>query len=240
MRLLFYTDTNADHTLYNIAISYVAAYIFYLIQVYYPEKRKTKIAIIQTKQDMYNCLHQCKIFIEGWKAYTNRNSEKSTIVGVNVHLLYYQDFYGHIVQMTKKCLEETVQRILEDYDKIKENIDFRNSDIELQKLFLDMDFAEQANEWYQSLLFAEILCDNPNSTIMESYSERDLMEFELRIMKLAMLYRIDECLQLEETTDKENIILYHKVMGSVYSVAYENKECFHKIPEGYNKPLRKK
>lgn len=75
---------------------------------------------------------------------------------------------------------------------------------------------------------------------MESYSERDLMEFELRIMKLAMLYRIDECLQLEETNDKEKIILYHKVMGSGYSVVHENKECFQKIPEGYNKPLRKK
>lgn len=164
MKLLFYTDTNADHTLYNIAISYVAAYVFYLIQVYYPEKRKTKIAIIQTKIDMYNCLHQCKIFIKGWKAYIKRDSNSGAIVDVNVNLLYYQDFHGHIVQMTKKCLEETVQRILEDYDKIKENIDFRNSDIELQKLFLDMDFAEQANKWYQSLLFAEILCANPNST----------------------------------------------------------------------------
>ena len=41
MRYLFCTDIDGDKTLYNIAISYFAAYIFYLIQIYYPEKKKT-------------------------------------------------------------------------------------------------------------------------------------------------------------------------------------------------------
>ena len=33
-RFLFCIDTNGDKTLYNIGISYFAAYIFYLIQIY--------------------------------------------------------------------------------------------------------------------------------------------------------------------------------------------------------------
>ena len=236
---LFYTDPDGDHTLYNIAISYVAAYIFYLIQVYYPERKKTSIAIVQTKLDMRNCLHQCAIFINGWEAYTTRDQAKEAITGVNTQLLYFQDTEGHIVQMTRKCLADTVQRILEDYEKIKENMDFRNADMELQKLFLDMNFPEKANEWYQVMLSAEILCNNKNSTIMESYSEAELAEFKLRIMKLAMIYHIEECIPLEETKDAKKIMEYHQIIGAGYRMVDENREYFQKLPKDYNKPLRR-
>lgn len=236
---LFYTDPDGDHTLYNIAISYVAAYIFYLIQVYYPERKKTSIAIVQTKLDMRNCLHQCAIFINGWEAYTTRDQAKKAITGVNTQLLYFQDTEGHIVQMTRKCLADTVQRILEDYEKIKENMDFRNADMELQKLFLDMNFPEKANEWYQVMLSAEILCNNKNSTIMESYSEAELAEFKLRIMKLAMIYHIEECIPLEETKDAKKIMEYHQIIGAGYRMVDENREYFQKLPKDYNKPLRR-
>lgn len=236
---LFYTDPDGDHTLYNIAISYVAAYIFYLIQVYYPERKKTSIAIVQTKLDMRNCLHQCAIFINGWEAYTTRDQAKEAITGVNTQLLYFQDMEGHIVQMTRKCLADTVQRILEDYEKIKENMDFKNADMELQKLFLDMDFPEKANEWYQVMLSAEILCNNKNSTIMESYSEAEFTEFKLRIMKLAMIYHIEECIPLEETKDAKKIMEYHQIIAAGYRMVDENREYFQKLPKDYNKPLRR-
>lgn len=236
---LFYTDPDGDHTLYNIAISYAAAYIFYLIQVYYPERKKTCIAIVQTKLDMRNCLHQCAIFINGWEAYTTRDQAKGAITGVNTQLLYFQDTEGHIVQMTRKCLADTVQRILEDYEKIKESMDFRNADMELQKLFLDMDFPEKANEWYQVMLSAEILCNNKNSTIMESYSEAELAEFKLRIMKLAMIYHIEECIPLEETKDAKKIMEYHQIIGAGYRMVDENREYFQKLPKDYNKSLRR-
>ena len=36
-RFLFWSDENGDKTLYNIAISYFAAYVFYILQVYIPE-----------------------------------------------------------------------------------------------------------------------------------------------------------------------------------------------------------
>ena len=37
MRQLFCTDVNGDKTIYNIAISVIAAYIFYIFQVDIPE-----------------------------------------------------------------------------------------------------------------------------------------------------------------------------------------------------------
>ena len=188
---------------------------------------------------MRNCLYQCAIFINGWEAYTTRDQTKGAITGVNTQLLYFQDAEGHIVQMTRKCLADTVLRILEDYEKIKENMDFRNADMELQKLFLDMDFPEQANEWYQVMLSAEILCNNKNSTIMESYSEAKLAEFKLRIKKLAMIYHIEECIPLEETKDSKKIMEYHQIIAEGYRMVDENREYFQKLPQGYNKPLRR-
>jgi hypothetical protein len=44
-RFMFYCAADADHTLYNIGISYVAAYIFYILQVYLPAIIKTKLSI---------------------------------------------------------------------------------------------------------------------------------------------------------------------------------------------------
>ena len=38
MRFFFYSTDKSDKTLYNIGISVIAAYIFYLVQVYIPEK----------------------------------------------------------------------------------------------------------------------------------------------------------------------------------------------------------
>lgn len=42
LRLLFYSDPYGDKTLYNIGISVIAAYIFYIFQVYIPEHKKFK------------------------------------------------------------------------------------------------------------------------------------------------------------------------------------------------------
>ena len=41
MRFLFVSDSNEDKTLYNIAISYFAAYVFYILQIYIPEELKS-------------------------------------------------------------------------------------------------------------------------------------------------------------------------------------------------------
>ena len=235
-RWLFLTDVDADKTLYNIGISYVAAYIFYVIQVYIPERKRTLIAIVHTQLDMLNCIRQCSFFLEGWKEYTERNN--GAIIGVSPKLVYYEDYAGHIIQMTPQFLEETVSRILEDYDNVKNNIDFRNADIELQKLLLDMDFPKEANRMYQLLLSAQLLCSNPNSTILETYSEETIAEFEDRLKKLSVIYKIQQGLELKKTEDKNKILAYHKVMKSSYEMIEENLDYFKNLPEGYNKSIR--
>ena len=232
---LFYTDIEEDHTLYNIAVSYVAAYIFYLIQVYFPERRKTAVAIVQTKLNMLNCLCQCVVFSKGWEEYTTRNSASGTITDVNIKNLYFQDGFGNTVQISKEGLKDTVQRISEEYNKIKENIDFKNTDIELQKLFLDMNFPEQADKWYQIMLGAEILCNKENSTIQEYYSEKEFIEFELRVIKLAIIYQIDgRYISLEEATDTKKME-YQQRMSEINQVIEENYEYFKNHQKTNNK-----
>ena len=41
-RNLFFSDPTGDKTTYNIGISLIAAYIFYLVQVHLPEKKRVK------------------------------------------------------------------------------------------------------------------------------------------------------------------------------------------------------
>ena len=235
-RWLFLSEETADKTLYNIGISYIAAYIFYLVQIYFPERKKTQMAIVQTSLDMLNCIRQCKYFIRGWKDYTERQNGVITVV--NIRLIYYEDSCGHIIQMTPEFLKETVQRILADYDCVKNNFMFRQSDIELQKMVLEMDLPQQVHEWFTVLESARILCENPDSTIMESYSDEDLKEFEKRLEKLARTYGFNNCLQLEQTEDKEKIFRHHRIMKSGYDVVKENLDYFKNLPDGYNKPVR--
>lgn len=54
MRFLFVSDSNEDKTLYNIAISYFAAYVFYILQIYIPERSKNRKALVATALETYN------------------------------------------------------------------------------------------------------------------------------------------------------------------------------------------
>ena len=216
-RTLFYMSEESDHTLYNIGISYLAAYIFYIIQVFIPERKKTQVAIAQTKLDMFNCLHLCKMFLEGWKRYVGYDRVgNGCINNVNVQLIYYEDFEGNLTQITPVGLKNIIISIEEASKSIKENIDFRNSDISLQKLFIDGNFAEQIKELYDLFEEAKILCSSPDNTLRTSYSIGQITEFELRIMRLAMIYKIENSLVVLETKDKEKILRYHKIMKDGY------------------------
>lgn len=226
-RTLFYTSEEGDHTLYNIGISYLAAYIFYIIQVFIPEHKKTQVAIAQTKLDMFNCIHLCKMFLEGWKRYVGYDRVgNGCINNVNVQLIYYEDFEGNLTQITPASLKKFIISIEKSCKSIKENIDFRNSDISLQKLFIDGNFAEQVKELYDLIEEAKILCSSPDNTLRTSYSIGQITEFELRIMRLAMIYKIENSLVVLETKDKEKILRYHKIMKDGYEDIQKIKKLF--------------
>ena len=57
-RLLFCSEPTGDKTFYNICVSIIAAYIFYVVQVYIPEKHKMKKYI-----SIFSEEHRYEIFL---------------------------------------------------------------------------------------------------------------------------------------------------------------------------------
>lgn len=57
-RLLFCSEPTGDKTFYNICVSIIAAYIFYVVQVYIPEKHKMK-KIYQSSQKNIDTKYFC-------------------------------------------------------------------------------------------------------------------------------------------------------------------------------------
>lgn len=238
LRFLLYTKAEADHTLYNIGISYVAAYIFYMLQVYLPAKIKTKTAISNTRLDMLNCLRQCAYFIKGWEDYAKVDNENGILLGMNVATKYYEDLDGHISQMTLDELNLIIFRMQEDYDKIKDSLDFKNADVELIKLFSYMDFPDKANDLYQVLISAEHLAQTPGSTLLEPYPQASILEFKLRVMKLARIYDVEDKIVINDATDIEKIEHYRKIIEGSHETVEKNMDYFRKLSPQYGKSIR--
>lgn len=59
----FYFDTEVKDTLVNISLSYIAAYIFYLLQVWVPEKRKEQEIHKAQSIHLNNTLKEMKVII---------------------------------------------------------------------------------------------------------------------------------------------------------------------------------
>lgn len=238
LRFLLYTEAKTDHTLYNIGISYVAAYIFYILQVYLPAKNKTKTAISNTRTDMLNCLRQCAYFIKGWEDYAKVDDEKGILLGMSVTTKYYEDSEGHISQMTLDELNMIILRMQEDYDRIKGSLDFKNSDVELIKLFLHMDFPDRANDLFQVLISAERLAQTPCATLLEPYPQASILEFKLRMMKLARIYDVEDKIVINDVTDIEKIEHYRKIIEDSYETVEKNMDYFRKLSPQYGKSIR--
>lgn len=75
----FLLQSDKDKTLYNIAISYVAAYIFYILQVYIPEKNKEE-SLIPLRAAMQREIQFFIIWIvELWMLYYKHAVEKGKL-----------------------------------------------------------------------------------------------------------------------------------------------------------------
>lgn len=122
---LFCSDVDGDKTLYNVAISYVAAYFFYLFQIYFPERNKTKRVLEITALDAYNFVNQVRRFIFVWD-----NMAETTNDGVitrikNYHFYYKGTVYSNIAEANIDELWLTAERIIEDYNKIIHSSEFQ-------------------------------------------------------------------------------------------------------------------
>lgn len=133
LHFLFVSDANGDKTFYNIGISYIAAYIFFIIQVYIPEKRRARSQISAIYSDhnylifllnQYILSVRQFVVIEDGKVYFKCNS------------FSYKTNDGQIYDVDNDIFTETYTMIHEVYGRIAERENLEKCDYEYIRSFL--------------------------------------------------------------------------------------------------------
>lgn len=155
---MFYSDPNNDKTLYNIGISIIAAYLFYLVQVHIPEKKKVK-------RDMlgFSEIHRHEIFLINQYALAWRQflKEKGKC---QFHEFKYKLNHHDGGILTKETYKETIEELVGCLKRIIENPKFADSDNEykdfiirsLYKIYGHLKFMDdQFPRWSDKVLIAD-------------------------------------------------------------------------------------
>lgn len=240
LHFLFYSPETSDKTLYNIAISYFAAYVFYLVQVYYPERKKTKRALTSIELPAYNLINQTNMFLFVWETFTKRNTpDDGTILGVNISKIYYKNKYGIVMSADKKELGAIAERIRSGYDKIVSDMSFQYADNALRQLVLEKNIPAKINKLYQVLLSAEILAQDSSTTILDNYSKDDVDDIRIRLKKLNALLKLECDFNYAITTDENDIKKRDTVDAMGNKIVLENYDYFSRLSDSYKDMLRK-
>lgn len=236
---LFYSQESGDKTLYNIAISYFAAYIFYIIQVYHSDKKKTQRALMSIALPVRNLITQTNMFLFVWESFTKRNTpDDGVILGVNISKIYYKGDSGHVMSADKAELGEIVGRIQSEYSEIVNDSSFQYCDNALRQLLLEKNIPEEMNELYQRLLSAELLSQDATTTILESYSNEDIADIRERLKKLDKLFRLNCNFVYTITTDENDIKKRQAIEAMGLQIVLENFNYFSNLPESYKETLK--
>lgn len=143
LEFLFCTEVDADKTLYNISISYLAAYIFYLIQLYYPEKKKTMNALLSTRSSVHNLVLWVSRFLFVWDIYKQENDDKQECIKTaKVRTIYLKNTKGFVYKVDRNAFEDMVTRVREAYEEIISDVAFQNCDYALRRLLLEKNIGE--------------------------------------------------------------------------------------------------
>lgn len=127
LHFFFYTDPNGDKTLYNIGISVIAAFIFYVFQVYIPEYKKCKRDCL-----VFSTAHRHEIYLLNqytlaWKEFLGKKAGECHFFEFSYKLSPHD---GGAV--TKLTYEETIEGLPQTLLKIMNNPLFMNCDIAYQ------------------------------------------------------------------------------------------------------------
>lgn len=114
-----FTKSSNDSTLYNISISYIAAYIFYLIQIYLPSVSEHTHGNILLKQNIEKYINYIKILILSINELLEYNKNQLNIRN-QINEIY-------IIEKSKKMIFKFTY--LRSYEKIKTQIIKFNNDI---------------------------------------------------------------------------------------------------------------
>jgi hypothetical protein len=127
---LFYSEPAGDKTLYSIGISVIAAYLFYLIQVYIPEKTKTKKQILSFSIVHRHAIYLLNQYVLAWEKFLE---EKGRCKFQNFE---YKLNYKMTGVITKEIYEETIDELFVCLNKVIDNPEFNDCDSKYKEFIL--------------------------------------------------------------------------------------------------------
>lgn len=222
MKFLFCTDKAADKTLYNISISYFAAYIFYLIQIYYLEKKKTVNALLSIRSSVRSMILWISRFLFVWDIYAQADEKEETIKSAEITTIYLKDSTGFVYKVDRGTFQKMVKRISEPYYDIISNSIFQSCDYSLRKLFLGKDIAKFIERMYEIIEEAETL--DSASGISIGYSKKEIYVLQVKMRYLKELLDINVDTDFVLTNDKNDIERIEKRHETIYNTYVQNKE----------------
>ena len=224
LKFLFSGDTNVDKTLYNIAISYFAAYIFYLIQIYYPERKKTRNALLSTRTSVQNMMMWLYRFLFVWDIYKQDDNERETIIRAKIETVYLKDDTGFVYKVDRETLKSMVDSISKSYYDIINSPDFQNCDYSLRRLFLSPNIAQYIERLYEIIVEAEGL--DGSGTIRIGYSKTKICILKRKLEFLGKLYDISISGDYKITIDKDDIEKIERRHKNSSEVVSQNRAFF--------------
>lgn len=233
LNFLFCADDNIDKTLYNIAISYFAAYIFYLIQIYYPERKKTLNVLLSTRTSVRNMSMWIYRFLFVWDMYKQEDDEKEKIVGAKIETVYLKDSTDFVYKVDRETFKNMVGRISKSYNDIINSADFQNCDYSLKRLLLSTNIAQYIERLHEIILEAEGLDDS--STIRIGYSKTKICALKRKLEYLGKLFDISSSWDYKITTDKNDIEKIEKRHDKSDEVLSKNRAFFEILSQRKNK-----
>ena len=237
-RFLFCSDVNGDKTIYNIAISYFAAYVFYILQVYIPERKKTRRALETTALDAYNLVNQTMLFLFVWDKLTEKTSD-GAIMRIKCEKFYFKsklyDDIAHEADVNE--LKKIASRVREDYEKIIENPYFSMVDENIYTLLRGANIAEEIKNLLVLTLSANVT-SKTSATIFETYSPDEVELIKAKMMLIKVLYGFNDVGCFEETTDEQAIQKWEKYKDLTNAMIAENLDFFRNLPEGYSETVK--
>lgn len=224
LEFLFSSETNVDKTLYNIAISYFAAYIFYLIQVYYPERKKTRNALLSTRTSVRNMIMWIYRFLFVWDIYKQEDNEREGVIGAKIETVYLKDSTNFVYKVDRETFKKMVDKISQHYNDIINSPDFQNCDYSLRRLFLSPDIAQYIERLCEIIVEAEGL--DGSGTIRIGYSKTKIGALKRKLEYLGKLFDISVSGDYKVTTDKDDIEKIERRHERSLEVVNQNRAFF--------------
>lgn len=128
--LLFYSNPNGDKTLYNIGISIIAAYLFYLVQVHIPEKKKVKRKMLGFSEVHRHEIYMLNQYILAWKQFLKEEGK------CQFHEFEYTLNHHDGGVLTQDIYKETIEELVDCMERIIKSPEFADSDSEYKDFII--------------------------------------------------------------------------------------------------------